>query len=175
MKMFNKEEFSKILLRIQANYNNQEDFAKYSGIGRTSISQYINCKIEIPPKPHLLEKIAQVSKGITNYNELLWICGYKQMIDEYSLLINGDLRYLDKLFEGRELENEVKIQELNKLKEGLINYLNSCNSQIEELQTRDRHLVQDSIATLNVEIKMTNEKINGLEKMIRQLEKRDGC
>ena len=43
--MFNKEEFSKILLNIQANYNNQEDFAKYSGIGRTSISQYINCKI----------------------------------------------------------------------------------------------------------------------------------
>lgn len=144
MKIFNKEEFSKILLRIQANYNNQEDFAKYSGIGRTLISQYINCKIEIPPKPHLLEK--------------------------YSLLINGDLRYLDKLFEGRELENEVKIQELNKLKDGLINYLNSCNAQIEELQTRDRHLVQDSIATLNVEIKMTNEKINGLEKMIRQLE-----
>lgn len=168
--MFNKEEFSKILLRIQANYNNQEDFAKYSGIGRTSISQYINCKIEIPPKPHLLEKIAQASHGVTNYNELLWVCGYKQMIDEYSLLINGDLRYLDKLFEDRELENEVKIQELNKLKEGLINYLNSCNSQIEELQTRDRHLVQDSIATLNVEIKMTNEKIMGLQKMISQLE-----
>ena len=66
--MFNKEEFSRILLKIQANYNNQEDFAKYSGIGRTSISQYINCKIEIPPKPHLLEKLADASKGITNYN-----------------------------------------------------------------------------------------------------------
>ena len=168
--MFNKEEFSRILLKIQANYNNQEDFAKYSGIGRTSISQYINCKIEIPPKPHLLEKLADASKGITNYNELLWVCGYKQMIDEYSLLINGDLRYLDKLFEGRELSVEEKILELNKLKDGLKLYLDSCNSQIEELQTRDNHLVQDSIATLNVEIKMTNEKINGLEKMIRQLE-----
>lgn len=169
--MFNKEEFSKILLNIQANYNNQEDFAKYSGIGRTSISQYINCKIEIPPKPHLLEKIAQASKGLTNYNELLWICGYKQMIDEYSLLVNGDLRYLDKLFEGKELNNDEKIQELNKLKDGLVNYLNSCNNQIEELKARDKFLVQDSIATLNVEIKMTNEKINGLERMIKQLEK----
>jgi len=167
--MFNKEEFSRILLKIQANYNNQEDFAKYSGIGRTSISQYINCKIEIPPKPHLLEKLADASKGITNYNELLWVCGYKQMIDEYSLLINGDLRYLDKLFEGRELSVEEKILELNKLKDGLKLYLDSCNSQIEELQTRDNHLVQDSIATLNVEIKMTNEKINGLEKMIKKL------
>lgn len=167
--MFNKEEFSKILLNIQANYNNQEDFARYSGIGRTSISQYINCKIEIPPKPHLLEKIAQSSKGLTNYNELLWICGYKQMIDEYNLLVNGDLRYLDKLFEGKELNNDEKIQELNKLKDGLANYLNSCNNQIEELKTRDKFLVQDSIATLNVEIKMTNEKINGLQKMIDQL------
>ena len=170
--MFNKEEFSKILLNIQANYNNQEDFAKYSGIGRTSISQYINCKIEIPPKPHLLEKIAQASKGLTNYNELLWICGYKQMIDEYSLLVNGDLKYLDKLFEGKELNNDEKIQELNKLKVGLVNYLNSCNNQIEELKTRDKFLVQDSIATLNVEIKMTNEKINGLQKMIDQLEEK---
>jgi len=170
--MFNKEEFSKILLNIQANYNNQEDFAKYSGIGRTSISQYINCKIEIPPKPHLLEKIAQASKGLTNYNELLWICGYKQMIDEYSLLVNGDLKYLDKLFEGKELNNDEKIQELNKLKAGLVNYLNSCNNQIEELKTRDKFLVQDSIATLNVEIKMTNEKINGLQKMIDQLEEK---
>lgn len=167
--MFNKEGFSKILLNIQANYNNQEDFAKYSGIGRTSISQYINCKIEVPPKPRLLEKIAQSSKGLTSYNELLWICGYKQMIDEYSLLVNGDIRYLDKLFENKKLNNLEKIQELNKLKEGLENYLNSCNSQIEELKTRDKFLVQDSISTLNVEIKMTNEKINGLEKIIEQL------
>lgn len=168
--MFNKEEFSKILLNIQANYNNQEDFAKYSGIGRTSISQYINCKIEIPPKPHLLEKIAQSSKGLTNYNELLWVCGYKQMIDEYSLLVNGDLRYLDKLFERKKLNDDEKIQQLNKFKDDLINYLNSCNEQIKELQTRDKHLVQDSIATLNVEVKMTNEKINGLQKIINQLE-----
>ena len=119
-----------------------------------------------------MEKIAQSSKGITNYNELLWVCGYKQMIDEYSLLINGDLKYLDKLFEDKELNNDEKIQELNKLKDGLVNYLNSCNEQIKELQTRDKHLVQDSIATLNVEIKMTTEKINGLQKIINQLEKR---
>ena len=58
------------------------------------------------------------------------------------------------------------------MKDGLINYLNSCNEQIKELQTRDKHLVQDSIATLNVEIKMTNEKINGLQKNINQLEEK---
>lgn len=167
--MFNKENFSKILLNIQANYNNQEDFAKYSGMGRTSISQYINCKIEIPPKPHLLKKIAQSSKSLTNYNELLWVCGYKQMIDKYSLLVNGDLRYLDKLFEGKKLNDDEKIQKSNKLKDILINYLNSCNEQIKKLHTRDNHLLQDSIATLNVEIKMTNKKNKWITKNYKSI------
>lgn len=79
---------------------------------------------------------------------------------------------MDKLFEGKKLNDDEEIQELNKLNDVLINYLNSWNEQIKELQTRNKHLVQDSIATLNVEIKMTNEKINGLQKIINQLEEK---
>lgn len=80
--MFYKEKFSKILNKIKETYNSQEEFSKYSGVGRTYISQYMNCKIDTPPKPKILEKIANSSKGITTYNELMQICGYTNyMVD----------------------------------------------------------------------------------------------
>lgn len=74
--MFEKEKFANILKRIKETYDSQEQFAFFSGIGRTSISQYMNCKLSFPPKPKLLEKIANSSRGITSYEELMQICGY---------------------------------------------------------------------------------------------------
>lgn len=88
--MFYKEKFANILLQIKEKYTNQEEFAKYSGVGRTSISQYMNCKIDKPPKPKILEKIANSSKGITNYNELMEICGY---IDENVFTNNSNVNH----------------------------------------------------------------------------------
>lgn len=90
---FDKEKFSYILQNIQALYDNQEIFSKYSGVGRTYISQYINMKLNTPPKPQLLKKIAEASKGITTFKELMYICGYLSI--EESLFYS----YLLKIFE----------------------------------------------------------------------------
>lgn len=80
--MFYKEKFSNILTHIKETYNSQEEFSKCSGVGRTYISQYMNCNLNTPPKPKILEKIANASKGITTYDELMQICGYtKYMVD----------------------------------------------------------------------------------------------
>lgn len=74
--MFNKEKFSLIIREIKNIYDSQEEFSKSSNIGRTSLSQYMNCRLDKPPKPSILKKIATASKGITTYDELMKICGY---------------------------------------------------------------------------------------------------
>ncbi len=82
--MFNKNKFALILQEIKETYKSQEDFSEKSGIGRTYISQYMNMKIDKPPLPKILEKIAEASKGITTYNELMTVCGY---IEDFSTAI----------------------------------------------------------------------------------------
>ncbi|MBQ9314893.1 MAG: helix-turn-helix domain-containing protein [Clostridia bacterium] len=94
--MFYKEKFANILIQIKETYPSQEEFSKYSGVGRTYISQYMNSKIDKPPKPKILEKIANSSKGITSYDELMKICGYvdEELIQIKQSLLNTDDEFL---------------------------------------------------------------------------------
>ncbi len=74
--MFNKNRFAQILKNISETFENQRDFSKKSEINRTYLSQYMNMKIDKPPKPEILKRIADNSKGVTTYEELMAICGY---------------------------------------------------------------------------------------------------
>lgn len=74
--MFDKSKFALIIKKIKESYPSQEEFSKISGIGRTYLSQYMNMKIDNPPKPKILEKLADASKGIVTYEELMQVCGY---------------------------------------------------------------------------------------------------
>lgn len=74
--MFNKYKFSKILADIYKSYNNQREFAEAADVNRAYLSQYINQKFDTPPSPKILSKIANASKGITTYEELMFICDY---------------------------------------------------------------------------------------------------
>lgn len=74
--MFNKEKFSNILNRINSTYNTMTDFAKKASFDRTYISKYINMKLDNPPTPKILQKLADASNGITSYTELMLICDY---------------------------------------------------------------------------------------------------
>ena len=74
--MFDKEAFSKIIQDIINKYESQREFAKISSINRTYISQYINMKIDSPPKPEMLKRLANKSKGVVDYNTLMKVCGY---------------------------------------------------------------------------------------------------
>lgn len=75
-KIFDKEKFSRILNAIYKTYPNQRDFANAMGTSRGYLSQYINMKFDNPPTPKILQKIADASKGITTYDELMQVCGY---------------------------------------------------------------------------------------------------
>ena len=74
--MFDKIKFAQIIKNIKETYSSQEDFSKKSDIGRTYLSQYMNMKLDEPPKPKILEKLANSSHSITTYEELMRICGY---------------------------------------------------------------------------------------------------
>lgn len=76
--MFNKSKFAQIIKNIKETYNSQEDFSQKSDIGRTYLSQYMNMKLDDPPKPKILEKLANASNNITTYKELMDICGYSE-------------------------------------------------------------------------------------------------
>lgn len=77
--MFDKNKFAQILKNITDTYESQREFSKKSKINRTYLSQYINMKLDEPPKPKLLEKLAISSHGITTYAELMEVCGYIEL------------------------------------------------------------------------------------------------
>ena len=73
--MFNKVDFANILKKINSLYENQTQFANASGVNRTYLSQYMNLKLDTPPSPKILKGIANASKGLTTYDDLMKIFG----------------------------------------------------------------------------------------------------
>lgn len=87
--MFDKSKFAQTLKDICETYSSQRDFSKKSEINRTYLSQYMNMKLDKPPKPEILKKIANFSNGITSYTELMFMCGYlKNEYENYSDLLD---------------------------------------------------------------------------------------
>ena len=93
--MFDKAKFAQIIKEIKNTYTSQEEFSKKSGIGRTYLSQYMNMKIDKPPKPEILEKLAFHSNGIVGYLQLMAICGYINDNTNFSALQNRQLTKLN--------------------------------------------------------------------------------
>lgn len=79
--MFDKVKFANIIKKIKDTYSTQEEFSKKSGIGRTYLSQYMNMKLDNPPKPEILKRMANNSNGVTTYQELMEICDYIEAKD----------------------------------------------------------------------------------------------
>lgn len=74
--MFNKNKFADILKKINETYDTMTEFAQKASFDRTYISKYINLKLDNPPTPKILQKIANASNGIITYDALMEICGY---------------------------------------------------------------------------------------------------
>ena len=74
--MFDKNKFAKILREIYETFDTQREFSSKVGVSRGYLSEYMNMKKEKPPSPKILENISANSKGMTNYRELMQVCGY---------------------------------------------------------------------------------------------------
>lgn len=108
-----KEKFARTIMKIYLKYDNQREFSKKSGICRTYLSQYMNEKLEVPPKPEILQRLANASKGLTTYQELMQICGY---LEENETITTNSKTKLERILS---LANGLTIQEANYLIEQL--------------------------------------------------------
>lgn len=99
--MFDKIKFAKILSDINTTYNTMTEFAEKTGVNRTYLSQYINLKLDSPPSPKILMKIANTSNKTTSYEELMLVCGYiekdMQLSEISKKIFNKHLPSLKKL------------------------------------------------------------------------------
>lgn len=96
--MFDKNKFAQIIKNIKDTYNSQEEFSKKSGIGRTYLSQYMNMKLDNPPKPTILKKLANASNDITSYDELMQVCGYIYVTELNTSSFGINLEYWRMIF-----------------------------------------------------------------------------
>ena len=80
--MFDKNKFAKILREIYETFDTQREFSSKVGVSRGYLSEYMNMKKEKPPSPKILENISANSKGMTNYRELMQVCGYTDYLTD---------------------------------------------------------------------------------------------
>ena len=102
--MFDKEKFSNIIQNISSYYKNSTEFSETAEVNRTYISKYMNKKLDNPPSPDILRKIADNSKGLTTYIELMIICGYIAN-DEFGLYKNMNSNNINMVSEESEHYN----------------------------------------------------------------------
>lgn len=91
------------------------------------ITKIYNENTKNPPAPEYLKKIADNSRGITNYDELMQICGY---LDDKETIITNKSRLQQIL----KLANGLSIQEVNYL----IKVLYESKIQIERGGTENK-------------------------------------
>lgn len=111
--MFQKEIYSNILKKILEKYDSIQDFANNAGIDRGYLSRQINQKLDSPPTPKILKKIADSSQKITTYDELMEVCGYFNTKKITNNII--DLAFLEHYNELKMFCSDNEIQELMSL------------------------------------------------------------
>ncbi|SNY26835.1 Peptidase S24-like [Orenia metallireducens] len=113
--MFKKIEF-KELIEIALGDRSITQYANESDVNRTYISKIINEKLDSPPSPEILKKLAEHSQGRVTYKELMLIAGYLEGIESMEKLkdmieipIVESLSNLDKI-KGYKLISKDKVK-----------------------------------------------------------------
>ncbi|MCI9015774.1 MAG: helix-turn-helix transcriptional regulator [Clostridia bacterium] len=108
--MYNQDKLINIL-KTSIGEKSLNEFARTSGVDAAYISRIINKVRTTPPSPKILERIANASHGIADYQELMQICGYTEQtlesnvssiynkIKEYHKYINNGKNDDDNFYE----------------------------------------------------------------------------
>ena len=169
--MYNQDRFIQIINECKGDKTFSE-YGESIGVDGAYLWRIVNKKKNNPPSPEIWVKFAKISNNITTYHELAEICGYyDEMVYEYQLLLDGKVEYADLLF-GKDTDIDVKIQRINELIEGLKNYIEDCKEQVKVLEDNEVYKIirKDTINVQKDEIRRTNEKINGLKNIKKELE-----
>ncbi len=145
--MFDKKEFSDILKKINLTYNSMTEFAQKASFDRTYISKYINMKLDNPPTPKILQKLANASNGITNYNNLMFLCGYTNHYQDNDMYQRRESLFYKLLYKLDSIE--LTNLEINELKDICLGNTqnNSSNKDISDFITGFSEEKQKSIMT----------------------------
>lgn len=125
--MFDKEKISDILKSIIQHFDSLRDFSSECNVNRTTISKLVRKELNKPPKPDILKKIADNSKGVTTYDELMAVCGYineSQKLDK----IKSDL-----LIKKQKIMDKVKSLKLNDDDEAFLSYIIDKKEEISKI------------------------------------------
>lgn len=161
--MFDQDKFSEIITKIKDFYGSVSDFANAASVGRSYLSKYKNKRIPAPPTPKVLERIAEASNGITDYDELMQVCGYlnsnmsskdimaQNICKEYENKIDSLYTNIDKdfIFELLIKQDEHNSTVLNTLNDYIqMNYGNTDSAKelfniIEEIDRRIKELLNN--------------------------------
>lgn len=168
--LFDKDKFAYIIEKIKNEYTSQEEFAKEADIGRTYISQYMNKKLDAPPKPRVLKKIANASKNLVTYEELASICGYIQIENEFKELENGNIDFLIEDYKSK----DEQIKKIKELIEGIEAHKKSEEERLNIILNDDklRLLYVDTTNLIKNEISLDERRLKGLriglEKLLKE-------
>ena len=134
--MFDKNKFAQVLKNICETYSSQRDFSKKSEINRTYLSQYMNMKLDEPPKPSILQKLADSSNGVTTYKELMEICDYSE--ESIESIVYDIYIQLKKLIRQMYKENSEDLYEV----ESAIGYYQDYSSDLlQTIEKKDKTLI----------------------------------
>lgn len=168
--MFFKEDFSETLKQIVKEYKNISEFAKECEVDRSYISKYINCRIDTPPSPKIIIKIAKHSKGVTTYDYLMNCCGYTSADDEDNFISQyssntEDLSVYEKIKFYNTKINETK---------DFIKVLNSTISDLEEKnKTKNSDIIEDGIEMFRTNLYTENKRLKGLKRELARTKKQN--
>lgn len=112
--MFDKKRF-KYLVDKAIGDRKISQFSSDSGVNRTYISKYVNERLDNPPTPDVLKRLANASQNDISYEELMSAAGYLDDKDyEESILKDNKDLYTASLTKKDERDIEKDIEKLTK-------------------------------------------------------------
>ena len=104
---YNKEKFLIILDKIKASFGSQNKMADALELSSSYITKIYDENTKNPPAPEYLRKIADNSRGITTYQELMEICGYSvESLETKVLIIYKNLKEFHKYINNGKSDND---------------------------------------------------------------------
>lgn len=89
--MFNKKVFKELLEKAIGN-RTMTEYSNESGVNRTYISKYINEKLDNPPTPDIIKRLANTAQNGVTYEDFMKAAGHLDFNEE----LNIPQEYTDK-------------------------------------------------------------------------------
>ena len=145
--MFNKSKFAE-LLKKAIGERTTTNYADITGVNRTYISKLLNEKLDSPPGPEIIKKLASVTHGGVTYEDFMTAAGFieKEEIEKFnnatSLLRDARTvlnQYVDNIEKGT-ANKELAASTIKTIKKAT-NAIDELTKFLQKEQTRDEYVL----------------------------------